>query len=92
MRSSVEAQSTARALVRRVRATLFPTKDEHLCTLPLCRIKGYVDEFIAFAIRHPQHEFQVTPIGCGLAGYKPKDIAPMFSDAPANVFLPPEFR
>jgi hypothetical protein len=30
----------------------------------------------------------VTAIGCGLAGYSPKDIAPMFSDHPANVALP----
>lgn len=33
----------------------------------------------------------MTPIGCGLAGYTPEEIAPMFKDAPPNVHLPPEF-
>jgi hypothetical protein len=32
--------------------------------------------------------FLVTKIGCGLAGLKEADIAPMFRDAPANVGLP----
>jgi hypothetical protein len=38
-----------------------------------------------------QLAFQVTPIGCGLAGYTPQEIAPMFADAPANCQLPPVF-
>ena len=32
--------------------------------------------------------FYVTKIGCGLAGLKEEDIAPMFFDAPKNVILP----
>ena len=36
--------------------------------------------------------FQVTPIGCGLAGYKPQQIAPMFAEVPANCELPDEFK
>jgi hypothetical protein len=68
-----------------------PTKDEHLRTLPLESIKTYVAEFIAFAKAHPEMTFQVTAIGCGLAGYQPSHIAPMFADAPANCLLPPEF-
>jgi hypothetical protein len=69
-----------------------PTKDENIRTLPLDRIKPYVDEFIAFATAHPEMTFQVTAIGCGLAGYKPAQIAPMFADAPSNCQLPDEFR
>lgn len=68
-----------------------PTKDEQLRTLSLDRIKAFVNEFIAFARAHPELNFQVTAIGCGLAGYKPFEIAPMFTDAPANCALPPEF-
>lgn len=60
-------------------------------TLPLTAIKGYVDTFIEFARANPQLEFHVTGIGCGLAGYTPKDIAPMFAHAPSNCHLPPEF-
>lgn len=69
-----------------------PTKDEHIKTLPLDRIKPYVDEFLAYARANPDIEFELSAIGCGLAGYKPKDIAPMFAEAPANVKKPPEFE
>lgn len=53
-------------------------------TLPLERIKQYVSGFLAFAHGHPDMQFEVTRIGCGLAGLKDEDIAPMFADAPAN--------
>ncbi len=68
-----------------------PTKDENIETLPLERIKPYVDEFLAFAREHPELNFQLTPIGCGLAGYKPEHIAPMFDGAPSNVRIPEAF-
>jgi hypothetical protein len=69
-----------------------PTKDEQLRTLPLETIQGYVEQFKAFARQHGELTFQVTAIGCGLAGYQPKQIAPMFADAPDNCILPEEFR
>lgn len=68
-----------------------PTKDENIMTLPLSAIKKYVYEFIEFAKRHPEMQFNVTAIGCGLAGYKPHQIAPMFKNAPGNCILPDEF-
>ena len=68
-----------------------PTKDEHIRTLPLERIKPYVDEFLQFAGEHPEMVFSVTRIGCGLAGYKDHDIAPMFLNAPVNCKLPNEW-
>lgn len=68
-----------------------PTKDENIQTLTLERIKFYVDGFLAYALNNPKIEFQLTPIGCGLAGYQYEDIAPMFKDAPENVKLPQEF-
>lgn len=68
-----------------------PTKDENIKTLPLWAIAGHVAAFIAFARSRPDLIFELTPIGCGLAGYTPEDIAPMFSHAPSNVLLPEAF-
>jgi hypothetical protein len=68
-----------------------PTKDENLNTLPLTKIRPHIDEFLLFAEQHPHDEFNVTRIGCGLAGYKDKDIAPMFLNAPKNCFFSPEW-
>lgn len=68
-----------------------PTKDSNLKTLPLTKIREYVNLFIQDAKKHHDKVFQLTPIGCGLAGYAFQDIAPMFADAPPNVILPKEF-
>lgn len=56
-------------------------------------IKPYVDEFIAFASAHPELFFYVTRIGCGIAGFRDKEIAPLFSEAVGleNVCLPESF-
>lgn len=61
-----------------------PTKDKTIRTLPLAVINDYVDEFIQYAKDNPRLKFQVTQVGCGLAGYKPWQIAPMFKEAPDN--------
>jgi len=74
-----------------------PTKDGRLKTLPLDDIAKHVTQFIKFAgmcqFKGLSLVFNVTPIGCGLVGYKPRDIAPLFKDAVklTNVRLPPEF-
>jgi hypothetical protein len=68
-----------------------PTKDGNLRTLEITVIAQGVQRFIGFAAAHPDLCFEVTPIGCGLAGYEPKDIAPLFVDAPDNCQLPEEF-
>jgi hypothetical protein len=56
-------------------------------------IAPYVDEFIAFATGHPEKLFYVTRIGCGIAGFKDKEIAPLFKKALNldNVCLPETF-
>jgi hypothetical protein len=61
--------------------------------LPLNKIRRYVDEFTEFAKHQTELEFLVTEIGCGLAGHKHKDIAPMFEAASIlpNVLLPRKF-
>lgn len=61
-----------------------PTKDKQIQTLPLERVKFYVQDFIHFAAAYGNLDFQVTRIGCGLAGFTDEDIAPLFKDAPPN--------
>jgi len=69
-----------------------PTKSRYLRTLPLDKIHLHVQKFLAFATEHPELEFEVTRVGCGLAGYQDTDIAPMFSSAPSNCRLPSGWR
>ncbi len=56
-------------------------------------IKPYVDEFIKFAQIHTEFYFLVTRIGCGIAGFRDEDIAPLFENAInlSNISLPKEF-
>jgi len=56
-------------------------------------IKPYVDDFVDFASRHNELHFLVTRIGCGIAGFKDTDIAPLFADCVtmSNVSLPSQF-
>lgn len=60
---------------------------------PVSSIKPYVDEFINFADSHPEYEFLVTRIGCGIAGFKDEQIAPLFNEALKikNIRLPRTF-
>ena len=53
-------------------------------------IKPYVDEFIRYAAEHPELFFYVTRVGCGIAGFKDREIAPLFAEARElkNVCLP----
>lgn len=57
------------------------------------RIKPYVDEFIEYARNHSEYDFLVTEIGCGIAGFVPADIAPLFVEAldVQNIYLPQRF-
>jgi hypothetical protein len=42
---------------------------------------------------NPNLTLRLTPVGCGVAGYKPTQIAPMFrADAAANIIMPDEFK
>lgn len=56
-------------------------------------ISPYVDAFIAYAAQHPEKNFLVTPIGCGIAGFCAEEIAPLFEKAKDvnNIFLPEDF-
>lgn len=54
-------------------------------------IEREVGALLTFAAAHPELEFLVTEIGCGIAGHTPGQIAPLFRAAPANVLLPQRF-
>jgi len=69
-----------------------PIKDEKLKVLPLNKIEEYIDKFLKWAANHPDTKYFVTVIGCGLAGYHPEDIAPMFINSPSNVRLSDNFQ
>lgn len=60
--------------------------------MDLVDIEDYVIKFLVYAKDNPDLTFHVTPIGCGFAGHKPEDIAPMFIGHTKNVILPPEFN
>ncbi len=70
-----------------------PTKDRNLKVLSLDRIEIHIKNFLKFANNHPELIFLLTEIGCGLAGYKPKQIAPLFFkyDISSNVKFPDSF-
>lgn len=75
------------------RSYALPTvKEEIAGPLPVLTIAKHVGRFLHYAESNPSIEFFVTRIGCGLAGHKDQDIAPMFADAPANCILPEPWR
>lgn len=47
--------------------------------------------FIDYAGAHPETTFLLTPVGCGIAGYAPEQVAPAFLGAPENVAVPEAF-
>jgi len=65
-------------------AFAIPTKDKQIQTLPLSTVQEYVDRFLDHARQNSHIEFQVTRIGCGLAGFTDEEIAPLFAAAPPN--------
>lgn len=76
------------------RSFALPTKSWFIRdTLSLEDIEFYVNRFISFAEYNPDSTFLVTQIGCGLAGYSPTEIAPLFKNATEieNIFLPEVF-
>ena len=56
-------------------------------------MKAAVDRFVACARQHPELTFLVTAVGCGIAGYTPEEVAPLFKEATSleNVYLPQVF-
>ncbi|MGO4691629.1 A1S_2505 family phage non-structural protein [Glaciibacter sp. 2TAF33] len=55
-------------------------------------MRDEVRNFLEFAREHRDLTFLVTKVGCGIAGYTPAEVAPLFAGRPANAVLPDEFR
>ena len=82
-----------------------PTKDRNVETLPLDKVKSYIDEFIGFVLNHQNLTFYLTKIGCGLAGFTVEEIKNIFWEVieeyrtesskeqylPSNLIIPKEF-
>ena len=73
-------------------AYAIPTKDHDLRPRSLGVIELSVERFIKYAEEHPELEFLVCRVGCGLAGYTDEEIAPFFAKAPTNCELPAGWR
>lgn len=63
-----------------------------LPVLPLGEVAQHASDFKKYAAQNPEVVFQLTAVGCGLAGNKNEDVAPLFLGCSANVLLPPEWQ
>ena len=69
-----------------------PTKGLKLTFMPLSQIGVHIDAFKDFAMDHPDLDFQVTQVGCGLAGFTKEQIAPLFKSSPSNCYFDMEWQ
>lgn len=65
-------------------AYALPTVGHNYQTMTLAKVHEHIRKFLYFSRRHPDKEFQVTRIGCGIAGFTDGEIAPLFRGAPPN--------
>lgn len=73
-----------------------PTLGINFEKLSLDEIASYVKKFLYYAFINSEKEFIVTEIGCGIAGYKHEQIAPLFLQflplkSLPNIVLPKRF-
>ena len=56
-------------------------------------MKAAIERFTQFADQHPELRFLVTRVGCGIAGYSVREVAPLFKGCISleNVALPSDF-
>ena len=73
------------------RSWAIPTKNYNIVALSIPRIASYIQQFVEFTFKYPEMKFFVTRIGCGLAGYKDSQIAPMFKECNINCNMPEEW-
>lgn len=70
------------------RSYAIPTKDKYISTLPLDEIKHYINLFKDFTHNRHDLNFWVTGVGCGLAGFKNKEISILFRECNINCNFP----
>lgn len=64
-----------------------PTVGHNLARMCYPEVAAHVWKFIQYATEHPNEQFQVTRVGCGLAGFKDSEIAILFDNAPENCYF-----
>lgn len=69
-----------------------PTKGINICFMSLDEVAQHVETFKEFALKHPDLDFQVTQVACGLAGFTKEQIAPLFKDSPSNCYFDLEWQ
>ncbi|MFV0357711.1 MAG: hypothetical protein ACK5LG_21795 [Bacteroides thetaiotaomicron] len=69
-----------------------PTKGVNISFMPLEQIEVHIDAFKDFAMDHPELDFQVTQVACGLAGFNKGQIAPLFQGSPSNCYFDLEWQ
>ena len=60
-----------------------PTKGLKISFMSLNEVEVHIDAFKDFAMDHPDLDFQVTQVACGLAGFTKEQIAPCSKVVPA---------
>ena len=69
-----------------------PTKGYAIDYIKLSVILPYIAKFVRFAKEHKDMKFFLTRIGCGLAGFRDCDIAPLFRGIGDNCDIPEEWE
>lgn len=75
------------------RSYALPTLGKNFKAFTVKDIEKYVNRMIDCAQKHPELIFLVTEIGCGIAGFKVEEIAPLFNKVIEidNIHLPVRF-
>lgn len=66
----------------------FPTLDENFQKLPEERLKEAVMSLYNTAIRTPNFEYLLTPVGTGIAGFSEEYMKSLFTLSPSNIKKP----
>ena len=69
-----------------------PTKGLKISFMSLNEVEVHIDAFKDFAMDHPDLDFQVTQVACGLAGFTKEQIAPLFKSSPSNCYFDMEWQ
>jgi hypothetical protein len=73
-------------------AYALPTVGHNFARMDLAQVTVHVRRFLVYAVAHPEDEFQVTRVGCGLAGFSDQQISTLFVDAPPNCLFDEVWR
>lgn len=69
----------------------FPTLTESYERVSNTQLKASRLKLYQYAEAHPELEFLLTKVGCGIAGMNGDKMAALFVNTPSNIILPPEW-